>query len=375
MYTAFLNCRKNKSTCTSALQFSYSELCRNILDICDDINNRTLEHSRSSCFVITSPSPREIFAAQFRDRVIQHFFIEEVNPIIEEMLVPQTTSCRTDKGTDYALRLLKDYVTSATENGTKDAFYVKIDLSGYFMSIQRSRVTRLMNEIIETKYQGNYKEELLYISPIIFMNNPSIDCIKKSNIEMWAKVPERKRMKPYGDLGMAIGNITAQVASNLNLNDVDHFCIEDLDMPEYVRYVDDIIIVNKDKKKLVNSLPLIETRLSESGQTINRNKTIIDTTYHGIKFLGKVTYPYGYQKASKESAARTIKAARGIIIDEQLIARLNSQIGKLKNYSCYNLIHDYNNALPGQVWEFVVFDETKMKFSKGENYGNLRNKN
>lgn len=106
-------------------------------------------------------------------------------------------------------------------------------------------------------------------------------------------------MNPQSDYGIAIGNLTAQAGSNLNLNDFDNYVVKDLKLTNYVRYVDDIVIVSNNKKELINNLYKIIEKLKETNQTLNKKKTKIETAYHGVPFLGKVSYPYGYQKAKK----------------------------------------------------------------------------
>ena len=369
IYAAYLDCNKKKSTKTSALQFGYAEMILNLQDIVDDINSRNYKHSPSSCFVIAYPTSREIYAAQFRDRIVQHFYIQEIEPILERILLPNTTSCRKGKGVDYALNLVKENVQKASKYGTREAFYLKIDLAGYFMSIQRERLTKAFTELINEKYHGEYKEELLYLTPIIFLNNPAANRILKCTVEQLMSVPERKRMKLHSGNGLAIGNITAQIGSNLNLNGLDHYIVKNLGFKYYARYVDDITIIDVSKEKLIKALPLIMNKLSETGQSISEKKTRIDTVYHGVPFLGKITYPYGYQRATKAAAGRVMKAAKETKIDEGLLSRLNSYTGRLKHYACYGLLQDYLKALPIQIWDYVVYDEANYKFKELNNYG------
>ena len=56
---------------------------------------------------------------------------------------------------------------------------------------------------------------------------------------------------------MAIGNLTAQAASNLNLAEFDKYVINELGLENYVRYVDDIVIISNNKKELFKVLPFI----------------------------------------------------------------------------------------------------------------------
>lgn len=113
-------------------------------------------------------------------------------------------------------------------------------------------------------------------------------------------------------------------------------------------------------------MPLIEKKLLETNQKLNRKKTKIDTAYHGVSFLGKVSYPYGFQKPTKEVIKRTCyKAKNGIDInDKNLISKLNSQIGSLKNYNCKRLILDYKEKLPKEVFESVKFNKSGFIFEK-----------
>ena len=367
IYTAYENCMKKKTKSTSALQFSYVDLTDNIQSIVDDINKRCYVHGRSSCFVNLDPCPREIFAAQFRDRVIQHFLTEELEPVFDRILIPQTTSCRKGKGTDYALRILREDLIRLTDRGKTDCFYYKIDLSGYFMSIDRETITKLMLDTIRAEYTGPYKDDLLYITPIIYGNNPARDRILRGDPTLFALVPERKKMNPKSGKGLAIGNITAQVGSNLYLNAFDHYCTEQVETDGYVRYVDDIIILMKDKERLRREIPGINEQLESLNLIINRDKTKLDTVYHGIRFLGKVSYPYGYQRQAKHAAGRLMKAARAMPIDGSLLSRLNSQVGRLKHYSCFGITQDFMKALPEEVWNDVWYDRKNQKFRLKEN--------
>ncbi len=143
---------------------------------------------------------------------------------------------------------------------------------------------------------------------------------------------------------MAIGNLTAQAGSNLNLNYLDHLISENLGFPNYVRYVDDAIIIHNNRQELFALLENIELELAKIHQSINKKKTKIDTAYHGVQFLGKITYPYGYQKPTKEVIKRTINNVKSFNPNEENYReRINSEIGMLKNYNCRKLIENINN--------------------------------
>lgn len=364
LYEAYILCFKNKKRKAGTYDFVNEDLCKNLIEVLDSLNNRTYKPKPSNCYVITDPALREIYAAQFSDRIVQHFYMKEVEELLESELVDGCTSCRKGKGTDYALKLLNKYLKDTSYKGKKNCYFLKIDLSGYFMSIDRKQISDKFSDLIIRKYKGKHKELLLYLTPVIFQNNPAQNCIFKGIEQLREKVPDRRKMDINSNFGMAIGNLTAQAGSNLNLNNFDNYVVKELGLKQYVRYVDDIVIITDNKKKLIDCLPFIIDELSKTHQKISKKKTTIDTAYHGVPFLGKVSYPYGYQISNKQVIKRVYQKARNIEFTdrENLLAKTNSQIGTLKKYNCRKLIINYVEMLPKEVMEIIKFDDNKMKF-------------
>ena len=366
LYKAYELCLKNKKRKLGTYEFINDELCKNLMKVFEELSNYDYKPSKSNCYVVTEPALREIYAAQFKDRIVQHFYINEIEKILNEELVDGCCSCRKNKGTDYALMLLKKFLTDTSNNGKSECFYLKIDLSGYFMSIDRKQVSGKFTELIKDKYKGKYKKMLLYLTPIIFEENPALNCEYRCSYRIREKVPERRKMFSDSDYGMAIGNLTAQAASNLNLSNFDKYVINELKLKKYIRYVDDIVIISESKEKLVEALVSIQQKLNETHQKMNDKKTKIDTAYHGVQFLGKISYPYGYQKPSKQVIIRTNQKAKKFDINniEEILARTNSQIGSLKKYNCRRLVLQYSKILSNEIKNLVDFNENQLKFSK-----------
>ena len=364
LYEAYILCLKNKKRKMGTYNFVNMNLCKNLYEILEELNNREYKPKPSNCYVITDPALREIYAAQFKDRVVQHFYLKEIEDILESKFVEGCSSCRKGKGTDFALKLLKKYLVETSNNGKKECYFLKIDLSGYFMSIDRKQISNKFKELIMQEYEGKHKELLAYLTPIIFENNPSLNCKYKCNEKIRKMVPERRKMNPHSEYGMAIGNLTAQAASNLNLNDFDNFIVKELKLEQYVRYVDDAIIICENKEKLKNTIPKIKKKLKETHQILNEKKTKIDTAYYGVKFLGKISYPYGYQKSSKDVNIRLNYKAKNIKFNskENLLAKVNSQIGTLKNYNCRKVILNYERNLNKSAKDKLVLDKIELKF-------------
>lgn len=89
-----------------------------------------------------------------------------------------------------------------------------------------------------------------------------------------------------------------------------------------------------------------------------------------MPFLGKVSYPYGYQKPNMQVVIRVCTKSKNIEYDgiENLLAKTNSQVGMLKNYNCKKLIRTYANLLPAGVKNIIQFDENESKFYVKDKY-------
>lgn len=78
LYEAYILCLKNKKRKIGTFNFVNDSICENLITLLDELNNRTYVPRQSNCYVITDPALREIYAAQFTDRIVQHFYMKEI---------------------------------------------------------------------------------------------------------------------------------------------------------------------------------------------------------------------------------------------------------------------------------------------------------
>jgi hypothetical protein len=83
----------------------------------------TYRRGRSICFVITRPKPREVWAAEFRDRVVHHLLCNRVRPRIEASFIADSCASIPGRGTLYTAKRLEAKTRSASENWSKSAPY------------------------------------------------------------------------------------------------------------------------------------------------------------------------------------------------------------------------------------------------------------
>jgi RNA-directed DNA polymerase len=88
--------------------------------------------------------------------------------------------------------------------------------------------------------------------------------------------------------GLPIGNLTSQFFANVLLDPVDHFIKEELRVPGYVRYADDLVLFGDDKQFLWDCLERLKERLAEIRLKLHDDKTQIRPCTCSLKFLGFV---------------------------------------------------------------------------------------
>src|SRR5574344_2470983 len=98
LFDAYFTCRSNKRKTANALAFEV-DYEHNLVQLCEDINNGTYQIGRSIAFIVDKPVKREIFAADFRDRVVHHLIIGKLNHLFEKQFINDSYSCRVGKGT------------------------------------------------------------------------------------------------------------------------------------------------------------------------------------------------------------------------------------------------------------------------------------
>lgn len=109
VFEAYYNCRRHKRGTLNALAFEidYEE---KLIQLWHEINNHSYRPGRSIAFVVKKPVKREVFAADFRDRVVHHLIIKKLNPFFEKIFSRASCSCRVGKGTHYAVEGVKHYL-------------------------------------------------------------------------------------------------------------------------------------------------------------------------------------------------------------------------------------------------------------------------
>lgn len=106
---AYLSCRKNKRNTINQIKFEIN-LEENLYHLYKSLNNGSYYPGRSICFVVTYPKLREIFAADFKDRVVHHLLVSRIESFFEKRFIFDSYACRKDKGVHKAISKLNKFV-------------------------------------------------------------------------------------------------------------------------------------------------------------------------------------------------------------------------------------------------------------------------
>ena len=373
---AYLDCRKRKRSTVGATEFELNYV-HNLVELMNEVNLRHYRIGKSICFVVRYPRYREVFAGEFRDRIIHHYIALRLEPLFEQIFCDRTYNCRKGKGQLAGVTQLAEDIRDESENYTKDAYVMKVDLKGFFMSIIKSKLARMVDDFIVEYYKGDDKEDLRWICNLVVMHRPELNCERRSPLWMWNFIPKEKSLFTNGeDRGIAIGNLFAQLFANFLLNTIDwkidSVCVR------HNRYVDDISFVSKDKKKLLSIIPMLRIELGKLGLRLNEKKFYLQHYSKGVQFTGAVIKPDRIYVANHTinsfafAVERLGKVAEiGMINDiNKNIASVNSYLGIMSHYNEYATKRRIMAKLPPKFYEYCYieghFDVVKLKYKYTE---------
>jgi RNA-directed DNA polymerase len=286
LVTAYLDCRHNKRNSASAQAFE-AHLERNLCALHDELQAGAYAPGRSICFVVTKPKPREVWAAEFRDRIVHHLLYNRIAPRFYARFTADTCACIPGRGTLYAARRLEHQVRSVTRNWSRPAHYLKCDLANFFVSIDRHVLRAQLARLVTEPWW-------LRLTDTVLMHDPRADVELRGHARLLGLVPPHKSLFNAPEAtGLPIGNLSSQFFANVLLNDLDQRAKHQLRAPHYVRYVDDFILLHQDPAWLNAALADLAAWLPlQLHLQLNPRKTVLQPVSRGVDFVGHVIKPW-----------------------------------------------------------------------------------
>ena len=371
LYQAYYDARRHKRNKPYQLRFE-ADLERNLNALCDELYNRTYKPYPSTCFIITDPKKREVFAADFRDRIVHHLYYNYTHELYERTFIYDSYSCIRDRGTHFGIARLEQHIRQESQHYTVPCYVLKMDISGYFMHInrqlllsiclatlERMSVHRILKHVPTTWQQVLDMDFVRYLTIEIVLLNPIEDCRLHGSEEEWADLPKSKSLfySPAG-CGLPIGNLTSQLFSNVYLNVLDQYLKRKLRCRHYGRYVDDFYVVSADKEYLFEVAERVkEMLLMRLHLEINDGKTKVLSVWHGVDFLGAYVKPHR-QYASRQMVMRMREKLR-------LLPKYDAQHVQASLQSYEGLLSHGKNFLLWQNIQAYVFGKGSVSLRSG----------
>jgi RNA-directed DNA polymerase len=265
LFLAAKQASQGKKMRKNVLQFN-ADLDRNLWQLQVEIEAQTYRPGKYVTFELQKPKYRLISAAPFRDRVVHHALCNIISPVLERSFLPQSYANRTGFGSHKALKQAVKYCRHYK-------YVLKCDISKYFPNIDH----QILKDIISRKIKCPQTLELIDL--IIDNSNPQPTLAHHFPGDNLLTPLERRK-------GLPLGNLTSQFFANLYLNNLDHFVLEQIKIPAYLRYVDDFVLFSDSKDSLHEAKAKIEEYLMNLRLKNHPRKSQVIATRHGITFLG-----------------------------------------------------------------------------------------
>lgn len=347
---AYIKARQEERNTPAQLEFEL-DLERNLKQLARELYMLQWRPQPLDWFVHMDPTVREVFAPKFRDRIVSHVLFMMLSPVFERVFIFDSHSCRVGKGTLEGIERLEHNIRSITNNYTVDAWCLNLDISGYFMSIVRSRLYEIIWETLGP-YQRRFPDAIDYtladyLITTFLSRDPLEGCVYHGDPKLISLVPPSKSLRfQKPGVGLPIGDVINQLNSNIYMNPFDQFVKRALKVL-FNRYVDDGKQLDRSYQHLVECQERSGEFLDrELCLTLHPNKTTITNLYDTTYFLGAALLPY--RRYAKNGAIGRFRAyiesvdaaiATGEPLDYPgILSRINSRLGYFQHFSEIKII-------------------------------------
>ena len=281
VFQAYYDCRRLKRNTWNALRFE-ENLERNLMDLFHRLEDGSYKPGRSMCFVVDRPKVREVWAADFADRIAHHVLYNRISEAFYRTFIRDTFACIPGRGTLMAANRLQSHIRSATENGKRKAWYLKADIANFFVSINKAVLDGILVKQVREPWT-------LWLCRTLLHHDPTRNVFVRSPKWLLDKVPPHKSLFNAQGRGMPIGNLTSQFFANVYLNPLDQYAKHQLKLRRYARYVDDVVAIGPSGEAMHAAFTGLRDFARQAlGIDFHPQKTLINTVDKGVNFVGYI---------------------------------------------------------------------------------------
>jgi len=224
--------------------------------------------------IIHEPKTRSIQSPDFRDRITHHAIHNVLSLFYERHFISDSYACRPKRGTHKAAARVQYFL----RNSKEPLYACKLDISKFYASVNHAKLKELLTDKI------NEQRLMKLLGAIIDSSDSGTEHDHLFSSDSYFHTKGRR--------GIPIGNLTSQLFANIYMHEADIHAKQQLKIRQYVRYMDDILFFNPDKKQLaIWQQKMVEFLYEKLYLTINPRKIRIYPTKTGVDFVGFIIYP------------------------------------------------------------------------------------
>jgi len=321
-YDGYRLARRDKRYKPEVLAYS-AHLEENIIDGINHLIWKDYGISGVHEFYEYFPKKRIITAWPFKNRVINCAAYNVLWPIYVRSMYEHSYGSIPGRGTVKATQQLQKWMKKSRWTG-KNQWLAKADVAKFFFRIPHEVQLRELGKplddpdmmwFLETCIKGDGRPTGL-----------PLDCGDPTEAE-----------RIFG-IGMPVGSLISQMTANVVLTPLDHYMKRVCQVPEYIRYMDDMVMKGESKQQMWDYIGLMDDFLQENFGLQLNSKTAVMRYDEGVEFVGRIVQPnrIDLRKSSSLQMKRHlnwVKEAygRGEVDQEYALDVIQSYLGLLKH--------------------------------------------
>lgn len=279
-------------------------------------------------FYVYVPKVRKVIFIDYWSKVVQRAVYDVLNPKICRTFIEHTYACVKGRGQLAAMEQLYTWMRETRTSGT-EWYYYKFDVAKFFYRIDHE----ILMDICRKKIDDPRTVDLLGY----YINNDAVPFGMPLDANQLTITEEQMLY----DLGIPIGGGLSHMLGNMYLDPLDQFCKRVLGIKRYIRYMDDIIILDNDKERLKGYGRRMTQFLEERLHLNFNNKTALRPVRVGCEFVGFVIYNDHVilRKSTTLRMKRTLRKTRqdyhdNLITFKEANATMQSYLAMLSHVDC-----------------------------------------
>lgn len=279
-------------------------------------------------FYVYVPKVRKVIFIDYWSKAVQRAIYDVLNPKICRTFIEHTYACVKGRGQLAAMEQLYTWMRETRTSGT-EWYYYKFDVAKFFYRIDHE----ILMDICRKKIDDPRTVDLLGY----YINNDAVPFGMPLDANQLTITEEQMLY----DLGIPIGGGLSHMLGNMYLDPLDQFCKRVLGIKRYIRYMDDIIILDNDKERLKEYGRRMTQFLEERLHLNFNNKTALRPVRVGCEFVGYVIYNDHVilRKSTTLRMKRTLRKTRqdyhdNLITFKEANATMQSYLAMLSHVDC-----------------------------------------